>query len=150
LLPSQGARARERRLPDVPRADRAHAGRRRDHRPQPAQRPCPAHRAAPRAATAHDGLVRRLPPPREHDARRAGAARLRHLSPLSAVRRGARRRDLVRGQILTAAAELFRARGYRATTLAHLATSLGMSKATVYGHFRSKEDLLAAIFHRTM
>jgi AcrR family transcriptional regulator len=66
------------------------------------------------------------------------------------VRRGARRRDLVRGQILTAAAELFRARGYRATTLAHLAKSLGMSKATVYGHFRSKEDLLAAIFHRTM
>jgi AcrR family transcriptional regulator len=66
------------------------------------------------------------------------------------VGRGSRRRELVRGEILTAAAELFRARGYRATTLTDLATSLGMSKATVYGHFRSKEDLLAAIFHRTM
>ena len=60
------------------------------------------------------------------------------------------RRALVRAEILTTAAELFRARGYRATTLDDLARRLGMSKATVYGHFRSKEDLLAAIFHRTM
>jgi TetR/AcrR family transcriptional regulator, cholesterol catabolism regulator len=53
-------------------------------------------------------------------------------------------------EILSAAAELFRARGYRATTLEELARRLGISKKTVYGHFRSKEDLLAAIFHRTM
>jgi AcrR family transcriptional regulator len=52
--------------------------------------------------------------------------------------------------MLTAAAELFRARGYRATTLEELARRLGISKKTVYSHFRSKEDLLAAIFHRTM
>jgi AcrR family transcriptional regulator len=51
---------------------------------------------------------------------------------------------------MTAAAELFRARGYRATTLEDLARRLGISKKTLYGHFRSKEDLLAAIFHRTM
>jgi AcrR family transcriptional regulator len=56
----------------------------------------------------------------------------------------------VRTEILTAAAELFRARGYRATTLEELARRLGISKKTLYGHFRSKEDLLAAIFHRTM
>jgi AcrR family transcriptional regulator len=56
----------------------------------------------------------------------------------------------VRAEILTAAAELFRARGYRATTLEDLARRLGISKKTLYGHFRSKEDLLAAIFHRTM
>jgi AcrR family transcriptional regulator len=56
----------------------------------------------------------------------------------------------VRAEILTAAAELFRARGYRATTLEELARRLGISKKTLYGHFRSKEDLLAAIFHRTM
>lgn len=49
-----------------------------------------------------------------------------------------------------AAAELFRARGYRATTLDDLARRLAMSKATLYGHFASKEELLAAIFHRTM
>ena len=56
----------------------------------------------------------------------------------------------MRSEILTAAAELFRARGYRATTLEDLARRLGISKKTLYGHFRSKEDLLAAIFHRTM
>jgi AcrR family transcriptional regulator len=56
----------------------------------------------------------------------------------------------VRAEILTAAAELFRDRGYRATTLEELARRLGISKKTLYGHFRSKEDLLAAIFHRTM
>jgi TetR/AcrR family transcriptional regulator, cholesterol catabolism regulator len=56
----------------------------------------------------------------------------------------------VRAEILTAAADLFRARGYRATTLEELARRLGISKKTLYGHFRSKEDLLAAIFHRTM
>jgi len=56
----------------------------------------------------------------------------------------------VQAEILTAAAELFRARGYRAATLEELARRLGISKKTLYGHFRSKEDLLAAIFHRTM
>ena len=66
------------------------------------------------------------------------------------MRAATARRALLRAEILNAAAELFRARGFRATTLDALARRLGMSKATVYGHFRSKEDLLAAIFHRTM
>jgi AcrR family transcriptional regulator len=56
----------------------------------------------------------------------------------------------VQSQILTAAADRFRARGYRATTLDEIARQVGMSKATLYGYFRSKEQLLAAIFHRTM
>jgi AcrR family transcriptional regulator len=56
----------------------------------------------------------------------------------------------VRSQILTAAADLFHARGYRAATLDDLARTLRMSKATLYGYFRSKEEILAAIFHRTM
>jgi AcrR family transcriptional regulator len=60
------------------------------------------------------------------------------------------RRALVQSQILTAAADLFRARGYRAATLDELAKTLRMSKATLYGYFRSKEEILAAIFHRTM
>lgn len=51
---------------------------------------------------------------------------------------------------MSAAAELFRVRGYRAATLDELARRLGMSKATLYGYFRSKDDLLAAIFHHTM
>ena len=72
---------------------------------------------------------------------------MRRLPPLSLT---TTRRALARAEILTAAAELFRARGYRATTLDDLARRLGISKKTLYGHFRSKEDLLAAIFHRTM
>jgi TetR/AcrR family transcriptional regulator, cholesterol catabolism regulator len=83
----------------------------------------------------------------ERHARHARAAGLRHLPPLS-LRTS--RRALARTEILTAAAELFRARGYRAATLEELARRLGMSKKTLYGHFGSKEDLLAAIFHRTM
>jgi TetR/AcrR family transcriptional regulator, cholesterol catabolism regulator len=56
----------------------------------------------------------------------------------------------VQAEILTAAADRFRDRGYRATTLDEIARHVGMSKATLYGYFRSKEQLLAAIFHRTM
>jgi AcrR family transcriptional regulator len=60
------------------------------------------------------------------------------------------KRRLLQAQILTAAANRFQARGYRATTLDEIARDLGMSKATLYRYFRSKEALLAAIFHRTM
>ena len=51
---------------------------------------------------------------------------------------------------MTAAADLFRERGYRAATLDELARRVGIAKPTLYGYFRSKEELLAAIFHRTM
>jgi AcrR family transcriptional regulator len=88
-----------------------------------------------------------VPPRAERHARHPRAAGLHRLPPLS-LRTS--RRALARAEILTAAAELFRARGYRAATLEELARRLGMSKKTLYGHFRSKEDLLAAIFHRTM
>ena len=60
------------------------------------------------------------------------------------------RHEVLRAGILTAAADLFRARGYRATTLDEIAGKIGVSKPTLYGYFRSKEELLAAIFHRTM
>ena len=60
------------------------------------------------------------------------------------------RHEILRAGILTAAADLFRQRGYRATTLDEIARRLGVSKPTLYGYFRSKEDLLAAIFHRAM
>ena len=57
---------------------------------------------------------------------------------------------MLRAGILTAAADLFRQRGYRATTLDEIARRIGVSKPTLYGYFRSKEELLAAIFHRAM
>ena len=56
----------------------------------------------------------------------------------------------MRAGILTAAADLFRERGYRAATLDEIAQRVGVSKPTLYGYFRSKEELLAAIFHRAM
>ena len=60
------------------------------------------------------------------------------------------RRQAVRDQILRTAADLFRERGYRATTLDHIASRLGMSKASLYTVFHAKEDMLAAISRETI
>lgn len=60
------------------------------------------------------------------------------------------RRLAVRDQILRTAADLFRERGYRATTLDDIAARLGMSKASLYTSFRAKEEMLAAISRRTI
>jgi AcrR family transcriptional regulator len=56
----------------------------------------------------------------------------------------------VRDQILRTAADLFRERGYRATTLDHIAARLGMSKASLYTYFRAKDEMLAAISRSTI
>src|SRR5260370_39663759 len=60
------------------------------------------------------------------------------------------RRHGVRDQILRLAAGLFRERGYRASTLDDIARRLGMSKTSLYGHFRAKEEMLAAISRETI
>ncbi len=60
------------------------------------------------------------------------------------------RREAVRDQILMTAADLFRERGYRATTLDDIGARLGMSKASLYTLFRAKEEMLAAISRRTI
>jgi TetR/AcrR family transcriptional regulator, cholesterol catabolism regulator len=60
------------------------------------------------------------------------------------------RRQAVRDQVLRTAADLFRERGYRATTVDHIAARLGMSKASLYTHFRAKEEMLAAISRQTI
>ena len=56
----------------------------------------------------------------------------------------------MRDQILRTAADLFRERGYRATTLDNIAARLGMSKASLYTYFRAKEEMLAAISRETI
>jgi AcrR family transcriptional regulator len=63
---------------------------------------------------------------------------------MNATRRAARAR------ILSAAADLFRERGYPASTVDHIAARLGMSKASLYTHFRAKEEMLAAISRETI
>ena len=56
----------------------------------------------------------------------------------------------MRDQILHTAADLFRERGYRATTLDDIAARLGMSKASLYTYFHAKEEMLAAISRQTI
>jgi AcrR family transcriptional regulator len=60
------------------------------------------------------------------------------------------RRKAARAQILRTAADLFRERGYQASTVDHIAARLGMSKASLYTHFRAKEEMLAAISRETI
>src|SRR5688572_26011472 len=50
-----------------------------------------------------------------------------------------------RGQILAAAAKLFAARGFEATSLQDIANELGLTKQAVLHHFRSKDQLRQAV-----
>jgi AcrR family transcriptional regulator len=50
-----------------------------------------------------------------------------------------------RERILEVAAELFREKGYDGTSLREIADRMGFSKAALYYHFRSKEEILLAI-----
>lgn len=58
--------------------------------------------------------------------------------------------ERTRAQIIEAAIALFAERGYRATSVAMIAKACGISTATVFWHFRSKEGLLQAIFNQMM
>ena len=51
-----------------------------------------------------------------------------------------------RAQILDAAMRCFGDRGYHVATMDDLARAAGLSKGSLYWHFRSKEDLLLALF----
>jgi AcrR family transcriptional regulator len=50
-----------------------------------------------------------------------------------------------RREIVTAAAELFVELGYEHTTMSAISDRVGGSKATLYGYFASKEELLRAV-----
>ena len=50
-----------------------------------------------------------------------------------------------RERILEEAVKLFYARGFTGTTLEDIAAELGVTKPFIYTHFRSKNDLLAAV-----
>ena len=55
-------------------------------------------------------------------------------------------RRVFRDEILTAATEVFAARGYRATNLGDVAKRLGVTRQALYYHFPSKDDILFAVF----
>jgi len=55
------------------------------------------------------------------------------------------RTDAKRQEIVEVAAQLFLERGYQGTSMSLVSQQLGGSKATLYGYFKSKEDLLLAV-----
>lgn len=55
-----------------------------------------------------------------------------------------------RERIRREAAALFRTKGYNGTSMAELATGVGMAKSGVYHHFPSKQDLLSEIVELTV
>ena len=55
------------------------------------------------------------------------------------------RRTNTREQIRAVALEMFAERGYAGTSLREIAERLGVSKAAVYYHFSTKEDILASL-----
>ena len=54
----------------------------------------------------------------------------------------------VRLRIVDAAYESFWRLGYRRASVDTIAARAGLTKRTVYGYFRSKDDLLAAVLQR--
>jgi AcrR family transcriptional regulator len=53
-----------------------------------------------------------------------------------------------RDELLTKAAELFRKRGYHATSMEDIANALGILRGSLYHHISSKQDLLSEIMTR--
>src|ERR1700728_4001502 len=53
--------------------------------------------------------------------------------------------SVTRTRILDSALELFSEQGFDGTTLQQIADRLGFTKAAIYYHFRSKDDLLQAL-----
>jgi AcrR family transcriptional regulator len=59
-----------------------------------------------------------------------------------------RRSEDIRRRIVDAAYESFWRLGFRRSTVDSIAARAGLTKRTVYGYFRSKDDLLAAVLQR--
>jgi TetR/AcrR family transcriptional repressor of mexJK operon len=55
------------------------------------------------------------------------------------------RREAKRAEIIAVAKELFFEEGYSATSMARIAAEVGGSKATLYSHFESKQELVLAV-----
>ncbi|MBT4309369.1 MAG: TetR/AcrR family transcriptional regulator [Anaerolineae bacterium] len=55
-----------------------------------------------------------------------------------------------RQEIILAAAELFRSKGYEKTTMQNVMDAVGIAKGTIYHYFKSKEDLLEAVIEQSV
>ncbi len=58
------------------------------------------------------------------------------------------RRELKRGHLIDVAAELFNRHGYHATGIDRIMAATGISKATLYRHFKTKDELIVAVLAR--
>jgi AcrR family transcriptional regulator len=54
------------------------------------------------------------------------------------------------GEILTAAARIFREKGYHGTSVQDIAEAVGLLKGSLYHYIRSKEQLLARLFEGSL
>lgn len=55
------------------------------------------------------------------------------------------KREATRQEILTAAADLFKTKGYESTSVDDIALAADVAKGTFYYHFKAKEDLVLAL-----
>jgi AcrR family transcriptional regulator len=55
------------------------------------------------------------------------------------------KKEVTRQDILSAASELFRTKGYEATSVDDIALAANVAKGTFYYHFQAKEDLVLAL-----
>jgi AcrR family transcriptional regulator len=60
----------------------------------------------------------------------------------------ARRRELTRNALLSAAAEVFARRGFEGASLEEIAEAAGFTRGAIYKNFRNKEDLFFAVSDR--
>lgn len=67
---------------------------------------------------------------------------------MSAQTARARQADQRRSELIDAALRLFAEQGFRATTIADIATATGTAHGLVYHYFSSKDELLEAILQR--
>ncbi len=58
--------------------------------------------------------------------------------------------DTARDEVLDAAAELFTTLGFAATSTRQIADAVGIRQASLYHHFRTKNDILAALLSGTV
>ena len=63
---------------------------------------------------------------------------------------GTTKADAQRQRVLSASAEIFSKRGYRATSMNEIAAAVGLSKPTLYHYFRSKEEILVRLYENVM
>ena len=58
--------------------------------------------------------------------------------------------DSPRGRLLSAAAQLFRDKGYERTTVRDIAAVVGIQSGSIFHHFKTKEEILFAVMEEVI